>query len=314
MIYTVTMNPALDKTITVPDLSIDRVNRAVTVRQDPGGKGINVAKVLTKLGVPCLAVGFTGGPAGQAVQQMLRLQRVPFEFLEVAGSTRTNLKIVDPVRHTNTDINEPGFAVTPALLEELLQQLLRRLQPGDLVVLAGSLPQGAPADTYGAWVRRCREAGAKVFLDADGEPLRRALAAGPYLVKPNAAELERVAGRALPTEADRIGAARALFAQGVQKVVVSLGGEGALYLTPKENWRARAVPVPVGSTVGAGDSMVAALAAAEQCGAGLEQAIRLSMAAGAANVMSSGTQAAEKEQIESLMPRVKPERVGAENL
>ena len=200
------------------------------------------------------------------------------------------------------------------MLEELLRQLLRRLQPGDLVVLAGSLPQGAPADTYGAWVRRCREAGAKVFLDADGEPLRRALAAGPYLVKPNAAELERVAGRALPTEADRIGAARALFAQGVQKVVVSLGGEGALYLTPKEIWRARAVPVPVGSTVGAGDSMVAALAAAEQCGAGLEQAIRLSMAAGAANVMSSGTQAAEKEQIESLMPRVKPERVGAENL
>ena len=304
MIYTVTLNPALDKTITVAGLRANEVNRALTVRQDPGGKGINVSKVLTRLGEPNLALGLCGGHTGQQIRQMLAQQEVACDFLEAPGETRTNLKIIDTKDHTNTDINEPGFHVGPDLLDAFLDSLLKRIQPGDLVVLSGSLPQGAPADTYARWIPLCRDRGARVFLDADGEPLRQALAAGPYLVKPNEAELERVAGHPLPTEQEQLEAARTLFACGVQKVVVSLGGRGALFLTRTSAWRAQALPVKVGSTVGAGDSMVAALAAAEQRGAAPEQAIRLSMATGAANVMVSGTQAAERPLIESLMPQV----------
>lgn len=166
------------------------------------------------------------------------------------------------------------------------------------------MPAGAPADTYRRWTERCRQAGARVFLDADGEALARGLQAGPYLIKPNRDELSRLVGRPLSSCADIAEAAQGLFAYGVRKIVVSLGGEGALYLTEGKMWQAQAVPVPVGSTVGAGDSMLAALALAAQRQMDVDQSIRLSMATGAANVMTSGTQPANYAAIAPLLQKV----------
>lgn len=186
MIYTVTLNPALDKTVEVPGFALDTVNRIVSVRTDPGGKGINVSKVIAKLGGASVAMGVLAGAAGRAIAAQLEQQGLTCDFCFAgSGETRTNLKVVDPQGRTHTDINEPGPAVGPRVLEELLGRLTRRLAAGDIVVLAGNLPAGAPSGTYRDWTAACRQAGAKVFLDADGSLLAEGIQAAPYLVKPN---------------------------------------------------------------------------------------------------------------------------------
>ncbi len=304
MIYTVTLNPALDKTVEIPGMALDTVNRITAMRTDPGGKGINVSKVIAKLGGTSVALALLGGGTGRAIADALEEMGLRCELQFVEGETRTNLKVVDPVNHTNTDLNEPGISVTPAVLDGLLDRLTGLIQPGDLVVLSGSLPKGAPGDTYYTWVARCKEAGAKVFLDADGALLAEGLRAAPDLVKPNQDELSRLVGHPLETVEALAGAAGALLADGVQKVVVSMGGKGALYVTRDTVLYAEGLKVPVGSTVGAGDSVVAALAVAETQGLSLEDTVRLSTATGAANVMCSGSQAAERSVIEELMPQV----------
>ena len=304
MIYTVTLNPALDKTVEIPNFTVGNVNRITALRTDPGGKGINVSKVIDKLGGSSTALGILGGNTGRAIADKLDQMGLSCDFLFAQGETRTNLKVVDPIQHTNTDINEPGFEITDDILDALLSRLTQKVKPGDIVVLSGSLPKGAPGNTYRKWIARCKEAGAKVFLDADGVPLVEGLKAQPFLVKPNNDELSRLVDRELSNMEDLISAAKALLAEGIEKVVVSMGGEGALYITREETICAEGLKVPVGSTVGAGDSVVAALAVAEDRGLTLEDAVVLSTATGAANVMCSGTQAAELSVIESLMPNV----------
>ena len=304
MIYTVTLNPALDKTVEIPGLALDTVNRITRMRTDPGGKGINVSKVIAKLGGSSKAIGILAGDSGHAIQAALNREKLPNHFRFVEGETRTNLKIIDPKNHTNTDINEPGIEVSENDLTILLNDLLTELRSGDIVVLAGSLPKGAPKDTYYTWGDACKNTGAKVFLDADGALLAEGLKAGPYLVKPNNDELSRMMGRELKTLDELADAGQTLIRRGIEHVVVSMGGRGALYLHKDSVIYAPALKVKVGSTVGAGDSVVAALAYAEAQGLTEEQTVRLSTATGAANVMCSGTQAAERSIIEDLIPSV----------
>lgn len=305
MIYTVTLNPALDKTVEILSFTVDSVNRITAMRTDPGGKGINVSKVIDKLGSKSIATGILGGGTGKSILSALEEMGIASCFHFIPGETRTNLKVVDPERHTNTDINEPGLTVTKEILQNLLQELLGKLTGEDIVVLSGSLPKGAPKDTYGTWVEACRKSGAKVILDADGDLLEAGLKASPYLIKPNNHEISRLLNENLSTPKELEAAARKLMEQyGITKIVVSMGGEGALYVTEERTVYAEGLKVPVGSTVGAGDSVVAALAVAEEAGMSLEEAVRLSTATGAANVMCSGTQAAEYSVIEELMPKV----------
>ncbi|MGN0983473.1 MAG: 1-phosphofructokinase [Gemmiger sp.] len=304
MIYTVTLNPALDKTVEIPHFAVDTVNRITSIRTDPGGKGINVSKVIAKLGGTSKAMGILAGASGHAIADQLTQRGLDCEFCFVDGETRTNLKIIDPEGHTNTDINEPGIQVTESILNGLLWRLTSMLQTGDIVVLAGSLPAGAPRDTYRKWAAECKRMGAKVFLDADGDLLAEGIQAAPYLVKPNNDELSRLVGRPLETVEELRAAAETLLTTGIQLVVVSMGGRGALYVTRERALYADGLKVKVGSTVGAGDSVVAAMAYAADCGKTLEEAVVLSTATGAANVMCSGTQAAEFGVIEMLMPQV----------
>lgn len=305
MIYTVTLNPALDKTVEIPGMALDTVNRITEMRTDPGGKGINVSKVIAKLGGESCAVGILGGGSGKMLEKLLENENFTTQFRFVEGQTRTNIKIIDREGHTNTDINEPGLTVTAAELDALLRELLAELRPGDIVVLAGSLPKGAPQDTYRSWTAACKKAGARVFLDADGALLAEGIKAAPHLIKPNDGELSRLAGKKLETLEELTAEGRKLLERGIERVVISLGGRGALYLRKGSTIYAEGLRVPVGSTVGAGDSVVAALAYAEAQGLSEEEAVRLSTAAGAANVMCSGTQAAEREAVEALLPKVR---------
>lgn len=305
MIYTVTLNPALDKTVEIPSLTVDAVNRITSMRTDPGGKGINVSKVIQKLGGASVAAGILGGDTGRAILSALTEMGLTTLFHFVEGETRTNMKIIDPDNHTNTDINEPGVTVSEEILEKLLEELLAKVTKEDIVVISGSMPKGSPKDTYYTWTKAFREKGAKVILDADGNLLKAGLKASPYLIKPNNHELGALTGRALETPEEIAETAAELMKEyGIGKVVVSMGGDGAVYVTKDKTIYAEGLKVPVGSTVGAGDSVVAALAVSEEEGKTLEETVRLSTAVGAANVMCSGTQAAEYEVVETLLPKV----------
>ena len=271
MIYTVTLNPALDKTVEIPGMALDTVNRITEMRTDPGGKGINVSKVIAKLGGESCAAGILGGGSGKMLEKLLEGEPFATRFRFVEGQTRTNIKIIDREGHTNTDINEPGLTVTDADLDALLRELLAELRPGDIVVLAGSLPKGAPQDTYRSWAAACKKAGARVFLDADGALLAEGIKAAPHLIKPNDGELSRLAGKKLETLEELTAEGRKLLERGIERVVISLGGRGALYLRKGSTIYAEGLRVPVGSTVGAGDSVVAALAYAEAQGLSEEE-------------------------------------------
>ncbi|MGI6230670.1 MAG: 1-phosphofructokinase [Tractidigestivibacter sp.] len=304
MIYTVTLNPALDKTVKVPNLKVDAVNRITELRSDAGGKGINVSKVIAKLGGSSEAVAVLAGNTGKWIEEALADAGIRMLAYHVEGETRTNLKVIDPENDTHTDINEPGPKVTDAMLNELLDQLVEQVQKGDIVVLSGSLPAGTDRATYGTWTRTLRETGAKVYLDADGDALKHGLEAKPYFTKPNDHELSGLVGRELTDVKEIAAAAQELVEKGIEKVLISMGGEGGLIATADGAWYAGPVKVPVGSTVGAGDSVVAAMAYAESNGMGIEDTMRLAMATGAANVMQSGTQAAERSVVDSLIDRV----------
>ncbi|NLH91400.1 MAG: 1-phosphofructokinase [Atopobium sp.] len=304
MIYTVTLNPALDKTAYIPNFTVNTVNRMSKLRIDPGGKGINVSKVISKLGGKSIAIALLGGATGSYILSALKGQGIECKPFEIGSETRTNLKVVDPKLNTHTDINEPGPCVKEQSLNSVLKALTSHLKGNDIVVLSGSLPRDAPVNTYATWTRACKETGAKVFLDADGDKLAKGIEASPYLIKPNEIELGTILGQTLDTDSKVMEAAHELVARGIKNVVVSMGANGAIFATKEQAFKAQALKVPVGSTVGAGDSVVAALAYAESNDLPVEDTIRLAMATGAANVMQSGTQAAERSAINKLIGHV----------
>lgn len=305
MVFTVTLNPAIDKTVVLPDFTPGAVNRIQSLRSDAGGKGINVSKCLAALGMDTTAAGIFAGTTGEHLLQMLHQMDISTLPVMAPGQSRTNLKIIDPAQQCNTDINEPGPTVSLEILTRLRDQLALQLQPGDVVVLSGSLPTGADSGLYRDWISYFRERGARVMLDADGEPLRQGILAQPWLVKPNDAELSRLLGKPLESLNDLLDAGESLRQSGIEEVVISLGSKGALFLSKDGRYLAEALSVPVQSTVGAGDSMVAAMA----YGHGRElprwQIIQLAVAMGAASCMYDGTQAPDVSLVENLSKQVK---------
>lgn len=297
MIYTVTLNPAIDKTAEIANFTAGTVNRIAKLREDAGGKGINVSKCLKALGAQSVAAMILAGDAGKHLADLVKAEGLSVLPVMAEGQTRTNLKIADPKQGTNTDINEPGPEVTEETLRQLLDALCERIHPGDVVVLAGSLPRGAAADTYRRWTQKLGELGARVFLDADGACMAEGIQGTPWLVKPNETELARVLNRPMETDAQILAGGQELLAMGIQSVVVSLGGAGALFLWEDGIYRANSLRVPVRSTVGAGDSVVAAMAYSLERNLPKDEQIRLAMAMGAASVMQSGTQAPDKETV-----------------
>ena len=300
MIITVTLNPAIDKTMTISNFTAGEVNRIETLRSDVGGKGINVSKCLKELGCESTAAAFWGGEAGRSGEAQLRESGVESLPVFIGGTTRTNMKIIDPEQGTNTDINEPGPQISPEELEQLIQKLDEKLNQGDILVLAGSIPAGISPDIYKELTIRYKEKGVKVFLDADGESFAEGIKASPYLIKPNIDELSRYAGEKITDIRGILKAVKPLLQSGIEKIVVSMGAQGAVFIQKGRILIASSLNVPVLSTVGAGDSMVAALAYGEEKGLDEKKTYKLSMAMGAASVMCSGTQAPKASTVESL--------------
>lgn len=307
MIYTLTLNPAIDKTCEISSFTPGALNRMRTVREDAAGKGVNVAKALDAMNEPCVAMGILGGETGKKIEQSLRDRGIETDFIVVNTPTRVNLKVFDPVSGLTTEINEPGCPVRGETLASVEQKLQSRLKEGDIAVFSGALPPGADASTYKRFVSLCRSCGAKAFVDTDGEPLRLAAEAAPYAIKPNLRELGAFLQRPLVGMDDCLLGAKVLLEKGATFAVVTMGSKGAIFIRAGECLYAHGVAVTQKSTVGAGDAVMAALVLCEARGMGLRETARLCMAAGAASVMREGSQSPDMDEVIALMDRVEIE-------
>lgn len=323
MIYTLTMNPALDKTIVVNEFKIDSVNRVSSIRIDPGGKGINVSNMVKQLGGVSEAVVASSGATGNQLLQLLDQKEISYKTFDVGGDTRINTKVVDPKYNTFTDINEPGPTVTKKDLKEIEEYLRESLLEGDLLILAGSLPKGATASFYKELAQIGNNAGAKVIVDADGENLKQSLLAKPFLIKPNEHELEMYFDELLDTEEKLIKAANKIVRQGISCIVISLGEKGSLAITKDGAARIEALKLDVKSTVGAGDSMVAGIAyylnyilEDKQKPITIHELVNatiLGVASSSASIEQEGTLMGSRDRVDELIKRVNYQEIEKEN-
>lgn len=304
MIVTVTMNPAIDKTVDIEKMEHGGLNRIQHVELDAGGKGINVSKTIKALGGTSVAAGFLGGKAGETIEGVLKEYGIKTDFIYVDGETRTNLKVVEKNGEV-TELNEPGPEVTEEQVELLLKKLEQYANEDTLFVLAGSIPKGVDKNIYKVITERVHEKGAKVLMDADGELFVHALEAAPDMVKPNRVELEAYFKLDyLASEEELAAMGKKLLENGSELVAISLGKMGAMFLTEGKRIRCPGLTVKAHSTVGAGDAMVAALAYSWDEKMELEDRIRLGMATSAGAVTTVGTKPPAREVVDELAKRV----------
>ena len=307
MIITVTVNPAVDKTLAVSNFSTGTLNRIESITAEAGGKGVNVAKALTSLGASCVAMGFLGGDSGDFIERALADLGVLCDFVRVESPTRTNIKVQDVLTGITTELNEAGASVSGSALEALEKQLFDRAKPGDIVVLSGSIPPRMSPDIYGRWIEKLRARAVDVILDADGEAFRRGALAGPTAVKPNLRELETWSRRPIHLTKEVCVEARRLLEYEITRVLVSMGDRGAILVGSDGIYHSPCLPVRVGGTVGAGDAMTAALAVSLQRGASPENTLRLATAAATATVMAGRMGIFDPESIRALLLKVQTE-------
>ncbi|GAB6841584.1 1-phosphofructokinase [Methylorubrum rhodinum] len=311
MIATLTLNPAIDQTVTLDALTPGSVHRARSVWSDAGGKGVNVACCLADWGLSVSATGVLGQDNAAPFEQVLAAKGIDDRFVWIPGETRTNLKLLDAGTGETTDINLPGLEFGPSTLEAVRAVLSELARDGSLVVLAGSLPRSLAPDTYARLTAELRGRGARVVLDASGPSLSAALAAGPAAlpsaIKPNRHELEEWAGRPLADPAALLDAARRLQASGIPLVCVSLGEDGALFVSGEGALRALPPATKVASTVGAGDALVAGLVAGLHDGLALPDLARRALAFAAGKLSRTGANLPGREAVEAIARDIRVE-------
>lgn len=307
MITAVCANPCLDKTITVNDLRVGQLNRVVDTRLDASGKGLNVAIVLKRLGVPSLCVGFNYTENGHLLTNRLDADEVPYEFIYAPGEIRTNIKVIDISNGEMTELNENGTLTNEENKQALLELVKSKAPISDMMVFTGSLPPGCGDDYYKTLIEACGST--KTVLDTSGMSFELGLQAAPFLIKPNAYELELYLGRKLQSRRDILDAALELISRGVSIVAISLGGDGALITNGTEAYFAPPIPVLVRSTVGAGDSMVSGFCKGIVEGASLKELFTMGVASATASVMTEGTELIRENDYYNLLPRVVIEKL-----
>ncbi len=304
MIYTVTLNPAVDKELVVPEIAFDSVLRAGVTRLDFGGKGFNVSRMLKSLGAESIALGFAGGKSGDLLREGLHALGIGTDFVVVGGETRTNVSIVtEPASHY-VKVNEPGPTISAEELAALRQKVRDLAHPDDWWVLAGSLPPGVPTAVYAHLITDIQAAGGRVILDTSGEALGLGCAARPFLAKPNDIEAHQLTGLPVNNPTAIATAAQAIQANGVGNVVVSLGKAGALLVDGTAVWQAISPTIQERNPIGAGDSMVGGLVYALSRGEPVAEALRWGIACGAATASLPGTAVGARQLVDDLLPVV----------
>jgi 1-phosphofructokinase family hexose kinase len=291
VIVTVTVNAALDRTLTVPVFQIGFRHRSSETLTLAGGKGINVARALKALDVPVVATGLAGGRTGTRIVEELTAEAILNDFVRITGESRTSTAVADPTSGTYTEINEWGPEVSKAELETLMAKLHYLSRGADFVVLAGSLPRKVPTSFYGDAIRDLARREVRVVLDSEGDPLRFGVAAGPFLVSPNQREAEQLVGQELEDDDDFLMALEAIAEMGPRNVLITLeNGAFALLRFGRKTRRLRAFAPHVEpvSAVGSGDALVAQFLAAVVEEKTPEEALRLAVGTGAASVLELG--------------------------
>lgn len=309
LIVTVTLNTAVDKTYTIPAFTLDRVHRPTDWRIVPGGKGINVSRVLRTLGLDTLALGFAGGHNGGYIREGLVAEGIPHELVSTREESRVCITVIDPDNGTQTEINENGPTISQSEFWEFDSLLKSHLAGAEALVLSGSIPPGIPDDVYARWITAAREAGVWVLLDSSGAAMSSGMKACPDAAKPNRREFAELIGED-PFTADEIAERAGRFVDdGIDTMLVSMGRAGALGLTREEGFVSRSPDIDFVSAVGSGDAFVAGFLFARHHGYALGEALRYGTAAGAANAMSYGAGFCSGECIRTLAQQVEIQRI-----
>lgn len=309
-IITVTLNPALDKTVSVNEMVLGGLNRVIDIRVDAGGKGINVAKVLHSFGEEVITTGFIGGHNGAQLLQEMETLHIKHSFISIEEETRTNLKIVDQSTKETTEVNEAGGKVTESEVQRFYQSFEKLLEDAAVLVLAGSLSPGLSVDIYKQLIELADKKGVRSILDAEGEAFVHGLEAKPAVIKPNIHELEGFLDRQLHSDSEIVSACHEIITTyGVESVVVSMGKEGSIFVNQSETLRITPFPIEPRSTVGAGDSMVAAIASSLRYERSFEDMARYACAAGTITASKSGTSVATLEEVQAKLNQVKVHRL-----
>ncbi|MCL2398374.1 MAG: 1-phosphofructokinase [Defluviitaleaceae bacterium] len=306
-IITLTLNPAIDKTAQTNSFVTGGLNRLKNVISDAGGKGINVSKMIAALGGDSLAMGFLGGDSGAEIAQILKNLEIKTDFVKIKETTRTNLKILSTA-HGITEFNEPGATVTAYELKILKKKLLNYADSNTIFVFSGSLPPGIDTDIYTNLIHMVKKKGASVFFDADGQSFRNALEAKPDYIKPNKFEFMQYFRKEDELELslkECTCLCRQLIDKGIKMIALSMGADGALFVTAKDTFYSPGLNINALSTVGAGDSMVGALVYAFSKGMNLREAAALAMAASAGTITTQGTKPPSIQLVNKLLKNVK---------
>jgi len=311
MIYTITMNPALDRTIEVDGLVLDDANRILSDVRYAGGKGIDVSRVVNELGGETIALGLVGGYTGFELEGRLVNEGVLCDFTRIAGENRTNIILVDKKEGRQYLLNAPGPRVTPAEIGLFFEKVRSIPSDASFVVISGSVPQGVSSKIYAQIITTLKARGIRrIALDADGELLREGCKAGPYLIKPNLYEFRRLTGTEVKDMEGAMEEARKVMAEwGIEVVLVSMGPKGLLGVKGEEAYHARPPALEVVSAVGAGDATVAGFVRGLTQGLPFPEALRLATAAGAAVVLTPGTELCHLEDVEEILPKVELRRL-----
>jgi len=308
MITTVTLNPALDMTLGVKEFTPDDSNRVEWVLKNPGGKGINVSRIVNILGGNVNTIVFIGGYAGKQLRDLVKEEGVILWEVESENETRTNVTFVVEKDGTQTRLNQKGAEISPQELESLFSLITNVGDNTGYLVVSGSLPPNVSKDTYLKIINLVKKQNdtVKIVLDADGEALKYGLKGKPYLVKPNVHEMERLLGVSLKTEKDICRGALQIQKMGAENVVVSRGQKGALALTDQGEFFSVTGPkVKVESTVGAGDAFVAGLVLMLDSGKNFVEALKYASAVSTAMVMTPGTELCRTTDVKNIFRKVK---------
>jgi 1-phosphofructokinase len=307
MIITVTLNAAIDKSLSVPNFRLGRRHRTVDQRTTAGGKGVNIARTLKTLGQPVIATGMAGGGTGTRIVEQLTEESILNDFVRIREESRTNTSVLDPTNGEQTEINERGPSVSAKELELFRDKLLYLARGAAIVVFAGSLPRGLEADTYATLIRDLQKLGIITVLDTDGDPLRQAVRAEPDVVSPNVLEAEELVGHEFNDDEDRSIAVREMVALGAREAIMTMhDGCFAQVLADgaPRSYRVWIEPRDPVAAVGSGDAFLAGYVAARYGGSPPEECLRYGVACGAESTKRLGAGLIDQREVERILAEV----------
>ena len=303
-ILTLTMNPALDVLTTIDKVSDTHKMRCGAVIKHPGGGGVNVARVLHRLGAHCMALYLAGGVTGERHHKLMSAEKVRCHVMPIAEETRESFSVHETTSGHDFRFVLPGPNVSAAEYEPCFDYVAQHL-PKQFLVISGGLAPGMPIDFYARLAALAKQHGVRVVLDANGPALAEALKVGVYLFKPSLRELRELTGQPLLDEDAQVAAAQHLIQTGqAQIVALSLGEQGAMVISATQSWQARGIAVDVQTTIGAGDSFVAGFVWSLSRGDALLKAFQYAMASGAAALLAPGTSLSQAQDVHGLLPQV----------